>query len=373
MDRQCIVEIVEIWCPDIHALHLRTSSANYPSLLKLLDLVLDHSSQLRETTWTLSYTHLQHIIESGASFPQLESLTLQLGGGSFPDNVNQLFGALPRLVQYTMDFIDPLSHLPSLDLPWAQLQKCELRHCPLLQVAGILPLLGPEANVVLYRCGSGRTAGGSWNQGAIVSHIQSLVLTSCDERHARWLLEFLVAPRLKKLSIQIGTDAAKTLPLQRFLTRSRCQLTHVAFSVQMNPGRRTNSDEIAAVLSGLLSSDAVSSVTHLDCRTSNRRLFLQLLTEDGGSALLPCLKTLTLRGEDFAGFVPALREYLVSRGPAAPTVWIDRLGVPSTTLSIEVIMFERKLQGWRDSGMEFDVRMPVEAIPVPHLSPLWAT
>ncbi|KAJ7067403.1 hypothetical protein C8F01DRAFT_1121183 [Mycena amicta] len=284
----------------------------------LLDLLLLHSTRWQKLSLIVNPT-MDHLIQSGRSFPALKSLDMIIE--QVPADLDRFFHALPALTHLTWNNCSVAN--PIDDIPWSRLQTCELIGVQPEQILRILPRLASGCRLTLG------WLFGCWldtPQTYVTSPISSISFNLCAASVVSGFLAILIAPLLKKLALRypyMDSDTSSCRPqasdILGLLQRSRCSLSHLA----LNISSETDMD----ALGELLESDMVRDVIDLEYRIpciSAIKPALAILEER--TDLLPHLRVLSLTGipdtESQDGMMQALQQLRQVRRPTLHELWI---------------------------------------------------
>ncbi|KAJ7067419.1 hypothetical protein C8F01DRAFT_1342414 [Mycena amicta] len=223
----------------------------------LLNLLLLHSTRWQKLFLVVDPT-MDHLIQSGRSFPALKSLDMIIK--QVPADLDRFFHALPALTHLTWNNCSVAN--PIDGIPWSRLQTCAFNCTELEQIVRILPELAPGCRLTL---------GGLHDRWLdtphtyVTSPISSISFHSCAASVVNRFLAILVAPLLKKFAhrnVFVDSNTSSSLPsasvILRLLQRSRCSLSHLALII--------SSESDVDVLGELLESDMLRDVIDLKYR-----------------------------------------------------------------------------------------------------------
>ncbi|KAJ7196788.1 hypothetical protein GGX14DRAFT_671896 [Mycena pura] len=299
----------------------------------MLYLLLTESKRWKNLLLNMSSSEFELLATSGAVFPFLETLTLDLCGlGS--RHAALFLGSLPALVHLTL--MTYRTSIPDgLDFIWAQLRTCKLMKYWMEDILRILPLFSVGARVCISDC-SMRADVHPTSVHTVVSDLS--LLRSHGSEVTDTLLDALTAPCLKRFQI----EGDYSLPhIITFLNRSACALTHLTMDIPAG----LYSDRFADELLTLLRSPHARDIVDLEVDWRGKQQFGHSMDMLAMRDVVPNLRALAF------GYIARLDEAKLleiceNRRSILQSLWLSRhISISQDTVqalklvAVEVIRF----------------------------------
>ncbi|KAF7328086.1 hypothetical protein MKEN_00389900 [Mycena kentingensis (nom. inval.)] len=240
----------------------------------ILDRLLRQAKRWKRATLVLDPGHIAHIVQSFATFPALERLSLTVvGQNACPPPGIPLYSS--RALRHVHLRFETVLGDAITGIPWRQLQTVKLSSARPDDINTILGLLPADAHLWLDACTMTGTI-------ATQTNIAGLFLDNCHSSLVASILQFVVAPGLKRFVVR----GSQPDHIPAFLARSACALRHLG--IQLSPWSPL------ARTTAFLAGDSARGVTSFEVFNAGKELLaiLRALGDDAG--VLPMLRTLRI-------------------------------------------------------------------------------